>query len=146
MVGDARGCRSARQIRGVAQSGRAFGWGPKGRWFKSSRPDHLLMTIMKIYYTTTSNFENAKKITKKLLNDKKAVCINVIKDVKSFYIEEKKLNEINEVILIIKTNLSKKKIEEVLTKIHNYETPLIIELKTSLPNTKYHEWFLKNCK
>ena len=25
--------------RGVAQSGSAFGWGPKGRWFESSRPD-----------------------------------------------------------------------------------------------------------
>jgi hypothetical protein len=25
--------------RGVAQSGSAFGWGPNGRWFKSSRPD-----------------------------------------------------------------------------------------------------------
>ena len=29
----------ARRIRGVAQSGRAFGWGPKGRRFKSCRPD-----------------------------------------------------------------------------------------------------------
>ena len=28
--------------RGVAQSGSAFGWGPKGRWFKSSRPDFSL--------------------------------------------------------------------------------------------------------
>src|SRR3954471_14417956 len=27
------------RLRGVAQSGSAFGWGPKGRWFKSSRPD-----------------------------------------------------------------------------------------------------------
>ena len=26
--------------RGVAQFGSAFGWGPKGRWFKSSRPDN----------------------------------------------------------------------------------------------------------
>jgi hypothetical protein len=25
--------------RGVAQSGSASGWGPEGRWFKSSRPD-----------------------------------------------------------------------------------------------------------
>ncbi len=25
--------------RGVAQSGSALGWGPSGRWFKSSRPD-----------------------------------------------------------------------------------------------------------
>jgi hypothetical protein len=29
----------SRTPRGVAQSGSAFGWGPKGRWFKSSRPD-----------------------------------------------------------------------------------------------------------
>jgi hypothetical protein len=25
----------------VAQLGSAFGWGPKGRWFKSSRPDQI---------------------------------------------------------------------------------------------------------
>ena len=25
--------------RGVAQSGRALGWGPSGRWFESSLPD-----------------------------------------------------------------------------------------------------------
>ena len=29
----------SRRHRGVAQFGSAFGWGPKGRWFKSSRPD-----------------------------------------------------------------------------------------------------------
>ena len=27
--------------RGVAQPGRALGSGPRSRWFKSSRPDHL---------------------------------------------------------------------------------------------------------
>jgi hypothetical protein len=30
-------------LRGVAQPGSAFGWGPKGRWFKSSRPDRRAM-------------------------------------------------------------------------------------------------------
>jgi hypothetical protein len=45
VAASARGARTrARQAkidppRGVAQSGSAFGWGPKGRWFKSSRPD-----------------------------------------------------------------------------------------------------------
>ena len=29
-------------VRGVAQSGSALGWGPRCRWFKSSRPDHLI--------------------------------------------------------------------------------------------------------
>ena len=35
-------CRVSREggaDRSPAQSGSAFGWGPKGRWFKSSRPD-----------------------------------------------------------------------------------------------------------
>lgn len=27
-------------FRDVAQLGRALGWGPRGRWFKSSHPDH----------------------------------------------------------------------------------------------------------
>jgi hypothetical protein len=35
----ARFGRKLTEPRGVAQFGSAFGWGPKGRWFKSSRPD-----------------------------------------------------------------------------------------------------------
>ena len=31
--------------RGVAQSGSALGWGPSGRWFESSRPDHFMLYI-----------------------------------------------------------------------------------------------------
>ncbi len=30
-----------RKSRGVAQSGSALGWGPRGRKFKSSRPDQI---------------------------------------------------------------------------------------------------------
>ena len=29
------------KVRGVAQPGSALAWGASGRWFKSSRPDHL---------------------------------------------------------------------------------------------------------
>jgi hypothetical protein len=32
--------------RGVAQSGSALGWGPSGRWFKSSRPDFSLESML----------------------------------------------------------------------------------------------------
>ena len=31
---------------------------------------------MKMYYTTTSDLNNAERISKIFLNDKKAVCIN----------------------------------------------------------------------
>jgi hypothetical protein len=42
------GCRARTGVldsaagRGVAQLGSALAWGARGRWFKSSRPDHVI--------------------------------------------------------------------------------------------------------
>ena len=101
---------------------------------------------MKIYYTTTSDFNNAKSISKRFLNDKKAVCINLIKDVNSFYLDNGSVNSANEIIMIIKTNLNKREIEKYINKIHNYEIPLVVEIKSGLPNLGYAEWFAKNAE
>ena len=81
---------------------------------------------MKMYYTTTSDLDNAKRISKIFLNDKKAVCINLIKNVNSFYLDDSSINFANEIIMIIKTKLKKSEIERYINKIHNYEVPLIL--------------------
>jgi len=99
-----------------------------------------------MYYTTTSDLNNAKKISKKFLNDKKAVCINLINNVKSFYLDDGSINFANEVIMIIKTKLKKSEIERYIKKIHNYEIPLIVEIKSGLPNLVYADWFSKNAE
>src|SRR5262249_40268954 len=39
-----RWARTMRLGRGVAQPGSALDWGSRGRWFKSSRPDQILLT------------------------------------------------------------------------------------------------------
>jgi|TARA_B100000287_G_scaffold431313_1_gene488339 uncharacterized protein involved in tolerance to divalent cations len=101
---------------------------------------------MKIFYTTTSDLKNAEQIAKKLLENKGAVCVNLIKNVKSIYIDNGELNETAEIIIIIKTSLKKKEVEKFLYEFHSYDTPLIIEIKTSKPNEKYFEWFLKNSR
>ena len=59
-------------MRGVAQPGSASVWGTGGRWFKSSRPDHTMKKRFKVYYSTTSNLKEGKKIALKLLNQKKS--------------------------------------------------------------------------
>ena len=100
---------------------------------------------MKIYYTTTSDLSNAKSISKRFLNDKKAVCINLIKNVNSFYLDDGSINFANEIIMIIKTRL-KSEIERYIYEIHNYETPLIVEIKSGLPNLVYADWFAKNAE
>jgi len=99
---------------------------------------------MKIYYTTTSDLNIAKSISKRILSDRKAVCINLIKDVNSFYIDSGSINITNEVIMIIKTKLKKSEIEGYINKIHNYKIPLIVEIKSGLPNIGYADWFAKN--
>ena len=101
---------------------------------------------MKIYYTTTSDLNNAKSISKRFLNDKKAVCINLIKNVNSFYLDDGSINFANEIIMIIKTRLKKSEIERYIYKIHNYEIPLIVEIKSGLPNLGYADWFAKNAE
>ena len=101
---------------------------------------------MKIYYTTTSDLNNAKKISKRFLMDKKAVCINLIKDVNSFYLESGSINVANEIIMIIKTKLNKSEVERYINKIHNYKIPLVVEIKSGLPNLFYADWFAKNAE
>ena len=101
---------------------------------------------MKIYYTTTSDLKNAKKISKRFLTDKKAVCINLIRNVNSFYLESGSINAANEIIMIIKTKLNKSEIEKYINKIHNYKIPLVVEIKSGLPNLFYAEWFAKNAE
>jgi uncharacterized protein involved in tolerance to divalent cations len=34
--------------------------------------------------------------------------------------------------------------EKNIKKIHKYQTPIVVELKTALPNKDYLEWFFKN--
>ena len=71
---------------------------------------------MKMYYTTTSDLNNAERISKIFLNDKKAVCINLIKNVNSFYLDDNSINFANEIIMIIKTKLKKVKLRDTLKK------------------------------
>ena len=99
-----------------------------------------------MYYTITSDLNNAKRISKVFLNDKKAVCINLIKNVNSFYLDNGSINFANEIIMIIKTKLKKSEIERYINKIHNYEIPLIVEIKSGLPNLDYADWFAKNAE
>jgi uncharacterized protein involved in tolerance to divalent cations len=48
--------------------------------------------------------------------------------------------------MIIKTKLKKSEIEKYIKKIHNYEIPLIVEIKLGSPNLDYANWFAKNAE
>ena len=56
----------------------------------------------------------------------------------------KKIQNQKEVALIIKTCSTSIQIQRSLKKIHRYDTPIIVELKTGLPNKDYLKWFFEN--
>ena len=98
---------------------------------------------IKLFYTTCGSFKDGKVLAKKLVSNKEAVCVNIIKNVESFFIEEKKYASSREVILIIKTNLERQKIKKIIKFIHPYKIPFLAEIKIGEVNKKYLDWALK---
>ena len=97
-----------------------------------------------IFYTTCANIKESKKVAKLLLSNKKIICINIIKNVESFYKDDGNLKKSEESILIIKTLLNKNKIEDLLKRIHPYDIPFITQLKNESVNIEYLKWVGKN--
>ena len=62
-----------------------------------------------IFYTTCGSVKQSKKLAKVMLSDKMIVCVNVVKNVESYYRESGSIKKTNELILLIKTFYTKKK-------------------------------------
>ena len=83
-------------------------------------------------------------MAKKILLVKGIMCVNIIKNVESFYKENNNVVSTVENIMIIKTLLKKENVEEILKNNHPYTTPFITQIKTGETNKDYLEWAKKN--
>ena len=102
------------------------------------------MNKLNLFYTTCGKITEAEDLAKKMVEENFASCINIIKDIKSFYKENSKINSVNEIVLVIKTIKRFKEIEIYLNNNHPYSIPFIGELNTNKINSKYLEWISKN--
>ena len=91
-----------------------------------------------IFYTTCGSPKQSKKLAKAMLSDKMIVCVNVVKNVESYYRDSGSL------ILLIKTFYKKKKIEDLIKKNHPYDIPFLVQLETKKVNSEYILWARKN--
>ena len=97
-----------------------------------------------IFYTTCGSANQSKKLAKAMLSDKMIVCVNIVKNVESYYRDNGSLKKSNESILLIKTFHTKKKIENLIKKIHPYDIPFLVQLETKKVNSEYVLWARKN--
>ena len=95
---------------------------------------------LSIFYTLCGSYGDAKSLSIEILNNNMASCINLIKDIESFYTEHKTIKNVIEFGLIIKTLEPKNKFKEFLKSIHKYEIPFIAEIKVSNINQDYIDW------
>tara|TARA_E500000178_G_scaffold210326_1_gene207559 strand:+ start:206 stop:514 length:309 start_codon:yes stop_codon:yes gene_type:complete len=98
---------------------------------------------LKIFYTTISDKKKAKEFSENLLNNKEIICINVFNDISSFYSENNRVVKVQEVVLIIKTFLSKKKLKSIVYRYHPYEIPFLAQINSKLLSDKYYKWASK---
>jgi len=94
-----------------------------------------------LVYITCKNIKEAKKIGKKLVEEKIAACVNIIPKVFSYFYWKNKFESVTESILLAKC--SKKNLEKLIKRVkelHSYELPDIsaIEIKKGLK--EFIEW------
>lgn len=95
---------------------------------------------MIIIYTTFPDKKSAKLITRQLLTNKLAACIQLF-PIESAYWWKGKIEETEETAAFIKTKKSlKDKAIDFLSKNHPYEVPEIVTIDPDSVNKPYFDW------
>jgi periplasmic divalent cation tolerance protein len=94
-----------------------------------------------VVYITTANEEEAAKIARALVETKLAACVNIVKNIRSIYTWQGKVEDETEALMIVKTQ--KKHFGALSAKVkglHSYSVPEIIALPIIEGSGDYLKW------
>lgn len=95
---------------------------------------------MILIFSTFANKKEAVRIGKGLLKKKLIACYNLL-PVESAYWWKNKIEEANEVLMLMKARKENyKKVEKYISKNHSYETPEIIAVESKEVSERYLKW------
>lgn len=98
-----------------------------------------------VLFITTATADEARQISRLLLERQKAACVNIVPRVSSYFWWEGELNSAQESLLIVKTKSSLlPEIIELVKGMHSYDIPDIIALPIVGGNEDYLKWIEKN--
>ena len=90
---------------------------------------------------TAKDVSEAERIARALLEEKLIACANIVKDVKSLFRWEGKIDAAQEVILVLKTRRALfAKLVKTVKMVHSYSVPEIIALPIVSGYNPYLKW------
>ena len=97
-------------------------------------------------FTTTDSLEEARKLTKTLVEQKLAACAQ-ISEIESFYTWENDVQNDQEFRIMFKTTKDKyKDVEKSILKIHSYDLPAIYAVDVDELHKPYGDWVNESIK
>ena len=97
-----------------------------------------------IVYITAPNEEEAAKIAKILVEERLAGCVNIVKDIRSIYAWQGKIEDEKEVLMIVKTRLELfSALTSKVKELHSYTVPEVIAMPIVDGSPEYIEWLQK---
>ncbi len=107
----------------------------------SSIHEHLSQKEIIVGFCTVPDKKTAIEMGKYIVNEKLAACANIIPSLTSIYIWQEKLEQEEEVLMVIKTRPElKEKLTQRILKMHPYEVPEIIFTPFTGGNSDYIKW------
>ncbi|MDJ1258044.1 MAG: divalent-cation tolerance protein CutA [Candidatus Midichloria sp.] len=99
-----------------------------------------------MFYTTLSSKEEATFIARKIIENQMPVCINIINNVSSIYKWEGKLENCDEVIMLVKTlEVHSDKVCKIIKDCHPYSVPCLISFNVESHNVGFNNWLKGHC-
>jgi periplasmic divalent cation tolerance protein len=96
---------------------------------------------MVVVFVTAKDVGEAQKISQRLLEEKLAACVNIVKDVQSFFWWDGKIDQAQEALLVIKSKRALfPKIIKAVKAAHSYSVPEIIALPIIDGSKDYLQW------
>ena len=100
------------------------------------------MKKIKIILTTFSNKNDAIIFANKIVKQQYSPCVQIFPSIKSVYQWEGKVNNEEEILLLIKVrNEYEQKLILWINQNHPYKVPEIVSINSKLINKKYISWF-----